>query len=66
MKALLTVPEVAQILRVNPETVRVMVRRGDLQATRATKGRTAPYLFTDAQIARFLGVPVSELPHRAA
>lgn len=61
-----TVPEVAQILRVHPETVRVLARRGDLKASRVGQGRTARYLFTDHAIARYLGVPVSELPHRAA
>jgi len=58
---LLTVDEVAQILRVNPETVRVMVRRGELEAARVGKGRTAAYRFTYRAVAKYLGVSVSDL-----
>lgn len=51
---LLTVREVADRLRVNPETVRVMARRGDLESLRVGKGRTAAYRFPESAIDQYL------------
>lgn len=60
-KVLLNVAEVAEILRVHPETVRTFARRGELKATKAGKGRTCAYRFTYREVARFLGVEVSDI-----
>ena len=54
MKALLTVHEVAEVLQINPETVRVMARRGDLASVRVGRGRTAAYRFTEAAVEAYL------------
>lgn len=51
---LLTVREVADRLRLNPETVRVMARRGDLASVRVGRGRTAAYRFPESAIDAYL------------
>lgn len=51
---LLTVREVADRLRLNPETVRVMARRGDIASVRVGRGRTAAYRFTASSIDAYL------------
>lgn len=51
---LLTVREVADRLRINPETVRVMCRRKDLASVRVGRGRTAAYRVPEDEIDRYL------------
>lgn len=46
----MTVPEVAELLRVRPGTVRDMFRRGDLVGFKAGAGRTAQILFEAAEV----------------
>ena len=65
-RGLLDVHDVAQILRLHPETVRTITRRGELEATRTGKGRTCAYRFTYRAVAKFLGVSVDDLPDVAA
>lgn len=61
-RRLLTVHEVADLLRVAPETVRVMARRGELDACRVGRGRAAAYRFTPRAVADYLGVSLADLP----
>lgn len=60
-KVLLNVEEVAKILRVHPETVRVLARRKDLEAVKVGRGPRAAYRFTPRAVAAYLGVDVRDL-----
>lgn len=57
---LLTVREVADRLRVNPETVRVMARRGDIESVRVGRGRTAAYRFRESAVDKYLDAHATE------
>lgn len=46
----MTVPEVAEFLRVRPGTVRDWYRQGKLPGFKAGAGRTSPVLFEAAQV----------------
>ena len=50
---LLTVPEVAERLRVNPETVRVWLRQGRLKGSRLG-GTKAGYRIPESELARLM------------
>ena len=50
---LLTVPEVASMLRVNPETVRRMLRNGRLRGTMPVSPR-AGWRITESEVRRLL------------
>lgn len=65
-RGLLNVHEVAELLRVHPETVRVLARRKDLQAVKVGRGPRAAYRFTPRAVATYLGVSVDDLPDVAA
>lgn len=54
MTRYLTVHDVADLLQIAPETVRVMARRGELASLRVGRGRTAAYRFTQDAIDAYL------------
>lgn len=53
-KLMLTIKEVAERLRLNPETVRLHIVNGDLKALRAGRGKTSPYRITEEALDEFL------------
>lgn len=55
----LTVPEVADVLRVHPETVREWLRSGRLEGVRI--GRRSGWRISEAQLDAFLGRDESKI-----
>ena len=51
---LLNVAEVAEQLRIHPETVREMARRREIASVRVGRGRTAAYRFERADVDAYL------------
>ena len=61
---LLTVDEVAEMVRVNPETVRRWIKSGRLSAARPAGKPQGPYRIHSADVAWLLGgLPKVEAPH---
>lgn len=51
---LLTVDEVAAILRENPQTTRQRLRRGELRGVKKAKGDRAPWFITEKSLNSYI------------